>query len=187
MDPKLDLQWIQEYLLVLQAQEQDHGAFHKLVDRYERRLLYYIRRILGCDERALDVSQEVWLTVFRRIGSLRSPEAFRGWLYKIAHDRAVTFLRRQRRELAVQEEALAYHEPSDPGDEIALLEQAELVHRALDQISPAHCAVLALRFLENMTMEDIACVIGCNLGTTKSRLHYAKQALRRKIEELTHE
>lgn len=187
MDLKRELQQVQERLWVLQAQSGDQEAFRGLVDLYERRLLYYVRRLVGGDERAIDMVQEVWMTVFRRIGSLRAPEAFRVWLYKIAHDRAVTFLRRQRRALDIHQDFAENYEENDSLDEMELLEQTELVHHALDQISPAHREVLTLRFLEDLSLNDIAKVIGCTLGTAKSRLHYGKHALRQKIEETRHE
>jgi RNA polymerase sigma-70 factor (ECF subfamily) len=66
-------------------------------------------------------------------------------------------------------------------------ENAELVHVALSALSVDHRRVLTLRFLEEMTVEEIAEVIGCNPGTVKSRLHYARISLRRRIEDLTNE
>jgi RNA polymerase sigma-70 factor (ECF subfamily) len=69
----------------------------------------------------------------------------------------------------------------------AAFENAELVHLALHGLSVDHRRALTLRFLEDMTIEEIAEVIGCRSGTVKSRLHYAKIALRRRIEELTDE
>lgn len=187
MDPKRELQRIQEQLWVLQAQQRDQEAFRSLVDLYGRRLLYYVRRLLAGDDCAVDAVQEVWLTVFRRIGSLQAPEAFRVWLYKIAHDQAVSVLRRQRRAQEVHQDFAEQNEATDPCDEMGLLEQAELVHLALDQISPLHRDVLTLRFLEDLSLEEIAKVVGCTLGTAKSRLHYGRHALRQKIEEMSHD
>lgn len=187
MDAKRELQRIQEHLWVLQAQDRSQDAFRNLVVLYERRIYYYIRRLLEGDDSADDVIQEVWLTAFRRIGSLRAPEAFRVWLYKIAHDRAVTFIRRQRRVVDVHHDYVENHEECDPCDETELLEQAEFVHHALDQISPAHREVITLRFLEDLSLEEIAKIIGCTAGTAKSRLHYGKLALRRKMEDMCHD
>jgi RNA polymerase sigma-70 factor (ECF subfamily) len=64
-------------------------------------------------------------------------------------------------------------------------DNAELVHAGLQALSVDHRRVLTLRFIEDMTIEEIAAVIGCSAGTVKSRLHYAKLALRRQIEERT--
>lgn len=178
-----DLARNEERFAVLLAQQGDRDAFRRLIDAYDRRLLYFARRILGESDGALDVLQAVWLVVHRRIGKLQSPEAFRVWLYRITHDQAVTALRRKSRQPVL----FAESEPEEPcetakEDETAF-ENAELVHVALGDLSIDHRRVLVLRFLEDMSIEEIAEVVGCGSGTVKSRLHYAKLALRRRIEE----
>jgi RNA polymerase sigma-70 factor (ECF subfamily) len=70
----------------------------------------------------------------------------------------------------------------DPWDEFDAMVNAELVHRTLESLSYEHREVLTLRFLEQMELSDIAEVVGCATGTVKSRLHYAKAALRKRIE-----
>ncbi|MCH7988834.1 MAG: sigma-70 family RNA polymerase sigma factor [Planctomycetes bacterium] len=182
MNPRDELQRIQERLLVLQAQQNDHTAFQQLVKLYEKRLLYYIRRLVGDCDHALDILQDVWLTVFRRIGSLKSPEAFRVWVYRITHDQTVTLLRRHHGRIDVIEDCSTREIEDSSWNELELLENAELVHRELERLSPAHREVLTLRFLESMSLDEIAEVIDCSNGTAKSRLHYAKKALRSQIE-----
>ncbi len=71
------------------ARRGDGEAFRTLVEAYDRRLLYFVRRLLGDSEEAFDVVQQIWLHVHRHLCSLRTPRAFRVWLYRIAHDRAV--------------------------------------------------------------------------------------------------
>jgi RNA polymerase sigma-70 factor, ECF subfamily len=179
-----DLDRIEERLTVLLAQQGDRDALSRLVDRYDKRLLYFVRRILGESDGALDLLRSVWLIVHRRLRRLQSPEAFRVWLYRIAHDQAVTELRRKTRRPLVFEEPEAT-EPLDSASlDDAAFEKAELVHVALRDLSVDHRRVLTLRFLEDMSIEEIADVVGCGPGTVKSRLHYAKLALRRRIEEL---
>ncbi len=137
---------VQERMLVVLAQAHDANAFRELVKRYERRLLYYIRRIIGDKEDAFDVMQDVWLTIFRKLGSLRSPDAFRVWLYKIAHDVTVNHIRgKSTWPRPLDEEQVAGHE-LEAWNELEALENAQLVHRTLEQLSPAHREVLALRF-----------------------------------------
>jgi RNA polymerase sigma-70 factor (ECF subfamily) len=176
---------IQEKLLVMRAQTREAGAFPQLVARYERRLLYYIHRILGNDVDREDVLQEVWVRVFLKINKLRAPEAFRVWLYKIAHDVAMSQLRQcKRHETASWNEDVA-DEAAERSDwnELELLDRVELVHRSLGRLSLRHREVLTLRFLEELELSDIAQVVGCGVGTVKSRLHYAKAAIRQLLEE----
>jgi DNA-directed RNA polymerase specialized sigma24 family protein len=86
---------LEEQLLVRLAQQGDNEAFTELIDCYDRRLLYYVRRLLAETDAAYDVMQTIWLIVHRRLSRLRSPEAFRVWIYRIAHDQAVSELRRK--------------------------------------------------------------------------------------------
>jgi len=182
-----DVERIETEICVLQAQGGDVDAFRRLVQLYEQQLLYFIRRFVRNDDSPLDVLQDVWLTAFRRMNTLASPAAFKTWLYQIAHHKAIDLLRRQHRESE-------FFANSDPNEQVESsddaeqqFENAELVHRALEQISLSHREVLTLRFLENLDIAEIAEVVGCNIGTAKSRLHYAKKALQRKVEELSNE
>ena len=179
-----------EKLLVVRAQDRDDRAFHELVTRYERRLLYYIRRLLGSDVDAADVMQEIWMLVFRRLATLRAPEAFRVWLYRIAHDVSVSHLRKHSKwetaGSADSQQALDAAE-SDDGNESELMENAELVHRALEELSLPHREVLTLRFLEGLQISEIAEVVECSAGTVKSRLHYARVSMRQLLEDYHNE
>ncbi len=178
---------IHERLLVLCAQQGNREAFSRLVDLYDRRLLYFVRRILGHTDGALDVLQSVWLTVHRKLTTLQAPDAFRVWLYRITHDQAISELRKRlKRPLPVDDFETALITAEESADVVAF-DNAELVHQALHELSINHRRVLTLRFLEEMSIEEIAQVVGHNVGTVKSRLHYAKLALRRRIEELTDE
>ena len=171
------LEQIDEALLVVKAQSGDGQAFRRLVEVYDQRLWYFVRRMLDDDHRVADVLQEVWLSVFRSLHRLSSPAAFRVWLYRIAHDRAVSELRRIGREIVV--EPLGDYEPTATEREPNLLnsETAELVHRGLNQLSIDHRRVLTLLYLEQMSVAEIGDVLGCNIGTVKSRLHYARADL----------
>src|SRR5690348_13923529 len=84
-----------ERLLVLRAQASDAAAFAELIERYQRRLRYYLVKMLGGD-RADDAMQEVWFDVFRALPRLREAERFSPWLYRIARDRAYREWRKRR-------------------------------------------------------------------------------------------
>jgi RNA polymerase sigma-70 factor (ECF subfamily) len=172
---------IQEQIWVLQAKEGDHEAFGCLVEQYDRRLLYYLARFTGNPDRVLDVAQEVWLTAWRQLRSLRSPAAFKVWLYRIAHDKAVNVIRGENRRADVYDQ-WGEMQTVQTEDEELIRMKAESVHRALAVLSPEHRQVLILRFLEAMSLDEISEALRCSLGTVKSRLHYAKQALRAAIE-----
>lgn len=185
-DSDRDVSQVEEALTVIAAQEGDGEAFRRLVNRYDARLLYFIRRIVGETESAYDVLQAAWLAVHRRLRSLKSPEAFRVWLYRIAHDQAVSQIRANVREelllSALQETAT-----SETADEQDSYDDAEQIHHALERLSVDHRRVLTLFFLEEMRIDEIAAVLNCPAGTVKSRLSAAKRALHVQIERAGHD
>jgi RNA polymerase sigma-70 factor (ECF subfamily) len=177
-----DAQQLGESLLVLQAQAGDRPSFHKLVDLYQQRLMYFVRRLMRTPQVCEDVLQETWLHAFRSLGQLQSPRAFRVWLYRIAYHCAMSQVRNLDAADQITESA-ADSGAIDSWDELLLMENVEFVHAALERLSLAHREVLTLRFLEDMDVKEIAEVVGCSEGTAKSRLHYAKRALRSMLEE----
>lgn len=178
-----DIDAVRNNLLVLRAQAREEGAFSELVAQYERRVLYYIHRLLGEADLA-DVMQEIWIRVFLKIPTLRASGSFRAWLYRIAHDVAVSHLRKkERREIVgLADEELPNAGQATDWNEFELLQRADLLHEALGKLSLPHREVLTLRFLEELELAEIAEVVGCSAGTVKSRLHYGKAALRTLLE-----
>jgi RNA polymerase sigma-70 factor (ECF subfamily) len=127
-----------------------------------------------------DIFQDTWLTVIRCIYSLKSTEAFSTWLYRIAHNRVYQQIRRKQK-LSELNENIAV--PNDTEDDVFSPEDAAKIHRCLKKLRPEHREVLLLRFLEQMSYHEIAQVINCGLGTVKSRIYYAKLALKREMEK----
>jgi RNA polymerase sigma-70 factor, ECF subfamily len=167
-----------ERVLVLRCQARDEAAFEEIVARYTPRLRYYLRKMLGGVPAAEDALQEVWLDAFRGITTLIEPGAFPAWIYRLPRDRAFRELRRRRSHLPLDDFDLI-HEGRDV--EEFSLQDAQRIHDALDTLIPEHREVLVLRFIEDLTYDETAGIVGCQLGTVRSRLHYAKRALRRII------
>jgi RNA polymerase sigma-70 factor (ECF subfamily) len=170
---------IYEQVLVARCQTGDEAARAELVRRYHARLVYFVRRLLGDDCPIDDVLQEVWLAALSHLARLRSPAAFRVWLYRIARNQVCTALRRRHQWADLPDDGLAA--PAD--DQPAFTrDQAGLIHVCLGRLKPVHREVLVLRFIEGMTYEQIAEVVGCPVGTVRSRIHHAKSALRHEME-----
>lgn len=167
-----------ERFLVLRSQTGDESAFEELVGRYHRRLGYYLRKILPQTVNPDDILQDVWFDVFRGIGKLSDSGAFTAWLYQVARNRAYRELRKRPPPESISEMDMIENvrETSDFS-----LDDAEQIHWGLEQLSTEHREVLVLRFLEEMTYEEIASITGCQIGTVKSRLHYARNELSRII------
>jgi RNA polymerase sigma-70 factor (ECF subfamily) len=186
--PMADLEKrLHEQVLVLRCQTGDEAAFALLVERYSPRLRYYLQKAFGRADGAEDALQDVWLTVFRKVRDLADPGAFTTWLYRITQRQAHGVLHRRRPAFLQMDQA---DQLADPGAEVSDFspEDGQRIHAALDELTLEHREVLMLRFLEDMSYEDIAAVTGCQIGTVKSRLCYAKRALRRVLERtLIHE
>ena len=167
-------------VLILRCQLRDRQALAELIEQYEQPIRYFIRRLADDADLAEELFQETWLTVIRRIHALTDPESFTVWLYRIARNKVYAHFRRHKQMAELDESVEA---PDDPQANAFYLDDAAKLHRCLGQLSPLHKEVLLLRFLEEMPYEQIAEVLGCRLGTVRSRLHHAKRALREKWEE----
>ena len=167
---------ISDAILVLNCQRRDKAAFRELVNRWEPRLYYYLRRIVENENDVLDVLQETWLAVFQNIRKLQDPLRFSAWLYQIGHNKAVSLLRKENRHSQVTDEQMADCCERDTVIS-ADQERAELVHKALERLKLAHREVLTLYFLEGFSIKQMAQIIGVPEGTAKSRLYYAKNKL----------
>jgi RNA polymerase sigma-70 factor (ECF subfamily) len=170
-DRRVQYEW-----LALRCQSGETRAFEDLIAVMERPLLYYAMSLTGSQDSALDVLQDVWIKVFRGIRNLKDPGSLRPWLYSIAHGVAVDRIRRNySREQAEQTHVEDFNEAGEPS---FADEDAEDVHHALSQLGVKHREVLVLHFLEDLSIAEIAGVIGCSEGTVKSRMHYAKRAMK---------
>lgn len=170
-DSKVQYEW-----LALRCQSGEPGAFEDLIAVMERPLLYYAASLTGSVDSALDVLQEVWIKAFRGIRKLKNPGALRSWLYTITHGIIVDRIRgnvsREQAEKMQFEEVEEAQEPSFAEEETAA------IHWALTEIGLKHREVLVLHFLEDLSLAEIAAVVGCSEGTVKFRIHYAKRAMK---------
>ena len=127
------------------------------------------------------MQQDISLAVIRNIARLKTTEAFTVWLYRIARSKAIRYLYAHPGDVPLDEEPLAVTDL--PDDETFDAADAARVHSALDKLKPEHRDVLLLRFMESLSYEEIAEVVECGVGTVRSRIHYAKCALRRQLEK----
>ena len=168
---------IYQELLALCCRRGEKAALEELVRTWEKRLLYFIRRLVDEEQDAWDVLQQTWLRVVSGIGALREPGSLGPWLYQVA--RHAAFNHGQVR--ATYRRFLKdYHETAPCEDAPARedFETAEQLHRGLVQLPVPHREVLSLFFLEDFSIDEIAQILDVPSGTVKSRLHHAKKALR---------
>jgi RNA polymerase sigma-70 factor, ECF subfamily len=152
-----------------------------LLQAYSPRLRFYVSRLLGEQrDRADDLLQEIWLSAFGALPRLNEAAAFRSWIFRIARDRVRREFRRQR--ISFEPDTSHLDLASDAGEMNGAVD-AEAVRLHLDALSAEHREALVLRFIEDMSYEEIARVTNSAPGTVRSRIHYAKRALRRAFEE----
>jgi RNA polymerase sigma-70 factor (ECF subfamily) len=174
-----------EQLPVPQARSGDPAAWDILFRRYQLPLYVYVFELVHDEQASLDIVQETFINASRHLGSLREDGKFGSWLFGIAHQKCLQRWRKQGREAAALEEfaAAPIELEDDPAELLIRAEQEAAVMKLLNQLPVAQRSVLLLHFIEDFPLEDIATVTGTALGTVKSRLHYAKKAFKKLIEE----
>ena len=174
-----------EQLPVPQARAGDPAAWDILFRRYQLPLYVYVFELVHDEQASLDIVQETFINATRHVGSLREDGKFGSWLFGIAHQKCLQRWRKQGREAAALEEyaAAPIDLEDDPAELLIRAEQEAAVMKLLNQLPVAQRSVLLLHFIEDFPLEDIAAVTGTALGTVKSRLHYAKRALKKLMEE----
>ncbi len=173
---------VRSALLLLRHRVGDGRALAELVAMWERPLLYYLRRLLDSREDAWDALQETWYHAVRDLDRLRDERAFPAWIYTIARRAAVSARRRRRPEESLPEsEEAAEIAAEAPEPSLAGFDALD-IHRALARLGLAHREVLTLHFLEGFTVAEIGAITAVAPGTVKSRVHYAKRALRKLLE-----
>lgn len=177
-----DKQAIYYELLVLRCCRGRKDALEELVTNWEKPLFYYIHRLIEDQQQAWEVLQETWIKVLHGIGKLREPRKLPVWLYSIARKTALSHLRKKYSEQKLLEEG-GRIQVDENCDSDRSLENAEQVHYGLGKISLPHRDILTLFFLRDLSLEEIAEVLGIPVGTVKSRLYYAKLALKDVLEK----
>ncbi len=170
---------------VRRLQHGETEAFEILVRRHEKTIFNLVYRMLGDYDEAAEISQEVFLSAFRAVGQFRGEANFSTWLYRIALNHASTRRRslgtRQQRMLPIESaNPLSDPEPGPP----EILEKQEIRERvqlALSQLDPEDAAVILLRDLQDVPYDEVARMLEIPVGTVKSRLHRARQALKLRL------
>ena len=165
--------------IVHRCRDGERTAFEELFEIYQPRLKYYVRRLDNGGSNIDDTLQEIWLTVFKKVHKLKDARAFAVWLYRIARNKVYDEFRNKERFVRLPEEdeipVSGDNEPTFDAND------AEKLHAALNKLKPYHREVLTLNLIEQMPYQSIADVLGCSIGTVRSRVFYAKKSLRQEM------
>jgi RNA polymerase sigma-70 factor, ECF subfamily len=161
----------------------DAEAFGVVIRRYEAGLLRFATRMLGSQDAAADAVSEGFVRAYRHLASCREPARLRTWLYRIVTNRCKSHLARR----SIADVPLDEAPPAaDPTDTEAVLERAEqlaLVERALSELSSDKREAFVLKHVEGLSYEEMAAVTGERIPTLKMRVHRAREALLKKLED----
>jgi RNA polymerase sigma-70 factor (ECF subfamily) len=183
-----------DQLLVERVQQGDKHAFDLLINKYQHRIVSLVSRYVPDHAEALDVSQEAFIKAYRAIGKFRGDSAFYTWLYRIAINTAKNWLVAQKRRPPASDIDAADAEQYDidsrlkdkgtPELELMRDEIKEMVYDTIAQLPDDLRTAIMLREMEGMSYEDIALTMDCPIGTVRSRIFRAREAIDQKLRPL---
>lgn len=170
-------QLVDDLDLIRRMQAGDDDAVRDLYARYGQRLYAYALRLTNDPAAAEDVVQTTLVTAWQTVHKFRGEGRLIAWLLGIVHHTAMKSLRHMHQPLDAMEDTVSGNQPT-PEDQAEVDETKRWVRQGLNSLSVEHRAVLELVFYQGLSLDEVAKVCNCPLGTVKSRLSYARQHLR---------
>ena len=183
-----------ETRLARRAKTGDRGAFEDLVQMYNDKIYRLCYRMLGNRQEAEDVVQETFLRVFRNLDRYDETMKFSTWIYRIATNLCIDLLRKRKNEFSLDETSSAENETNnfhgiladdEPSPEnMALLSETQSnVRNAIESLPKKYKTVVILKYLHDMSLQEISEVLDLPVSTVKTRVHRGREYLRKKIGE----
>lgn len=161
-------------------------AFDQLVRRYQERIYWTVRRIVGSHEDADDVAQETFVTLWQKLDSFREDANFFTWLYRVSVNAALGHLRRSKVKRFVSIDTLTQpFEDEDMHSDRHLLndERISAVERAIQSLPPQQRVVFCMRYYDGLKYEEISLMLGKSTGTLKANYHHAIRKLEQALKD----
>ncbi len=184
-----------DHSLVQRVQRGDKVAFEMLFTKYQRRVSRLVSRFVRSDSEVEDIVQESFIKAYRALGSFRGDSAFYTWLYRIAVNTAKNYLvAASKRPISLTqfeknddddfEEDHFMSDAATPESELITKQIAETVNKTMNELPADLREAIMLREIEGMSYEDIADSMGCPIGTVRSRIFRAREAISQKIKPM---
>jgi RNA polymerase sigma-70 factor, ECF subfamily len=173
-----------EEQLVLRAAAGDERAYGKLVQAYQSRVFNFVRSMVRNDEVAEDITQESFVKAFFSLKRLQNAGSFKSWLFRIANNNTLDWLRRKKFQLIDVDEQIHESYVDERNPERGAMEDERLLHvrKALDKLKPDQKAILVMCDLQGLSYADIAEVLKVPFGTVQSRIFYARKKLKEHLD-----
>ena len=180
--------------LVKHARHGDLKAYDELVKRYQERIYATIYHMTANHEDANDIAQEAFIKAYQALKSFRGGSSFYTWIYRIAVNKTINFLKQRKNKYHLSLNDIDFNPENDPElvalistktphHDAGLSELQKKLNEALLKLSEPHRMVAVLHDVQGMSHEEIASIMGCNIGTVRSRLFYARQQLQGHLAE----
>lgn len=190
--PTVEVQPLNDREVIAAIREGDTSAFEHLVRKYETRVFHHCLRMVGDREESTDLTQEVFLKVFRNIHKYEHGYAFYTWLYRITANCCIDYFRNSKRKIKKiplsqldkgnQQENTKDHDVPDErfGPELNLMnsELRDVLNNAVSKLSENLRSTIILKEIEGFSYAEIAEISECSIGTVKSRMHRAREELK---------
>ena len=180
--------------LVRRASGGDLAAYDELVRRHRERIYATVYHMTANHEDANDLAQETFIKAFQVLKSFKGNSSFYTWLYRIAVNKTINYLKQRRNRTHMSLNDLDFHAEHDPDlvalisdktprREAGLTELQEKLNAAMLKLSEPHRMVVVLHDVQGLPHEEIARIMDCNVGTVRSRLFYARQQLQAELAD----
>ncbi len=181
-----------EKLLVAKSKKGDIAAFEELISGYEKRAYNIAYRMMANEEDAKDMAQEAFIKIYKSIKNFREESSFSTWLYRIVTNVCLDEIRKRKRNETVplqismeNDKGIAHIEigadKETPEDIYERIEKRQLILNAINSLNEDYKTVIVLRDIQGFGYEEIASMLSCSLGTVKSRINRARNALKDKL------
>lgn len=170
----------------------DQQAFAELVDLYHDKLYHMAYRMLSNRQEAEDVVQDTFLRVYKNLDRFDESLKFSTWIYRIATNLCIDRLRKRKPTYSLDAESQDYEGldgysmiPSDnktPESELILSDTQRIIHQAMESLPPKYKSVMMLRYIQDLSLQEVGDILGMPVTTIKTRVHRGREFLRKKLE-----
>ncbi len=180
--------------LVERAKQGDLGAYDELIRTFQERIYATLYNMTSNHEDAHDLTQEAFIKAYRSLASFKGQSSFYTWIYRIAVNRTINFLKKRNRRVNLSlndmdanvennPELVSLISENTPRRDVRLSELQEKLNEAMQRLSESHRLVVTLHDIQGLSHEEIGRIVNCNPGTVRSRLFYARQQLQAHLSD----